>query len=582
MEQYRAFAPVDRFSNGTLNSWSYVSNLTARELLFLWREYVLPRWGFLVSLTVFTAFVVMAELLGPYLLQRTIDAATQGQGWLWFALGFLLVTVAALAARVVIGTIATRLAFATTNALRADVLRHVMGLGLAFRDRTPVGDTMQVLEGDIGSLSNVLSGLAGQVIVQALVVLGVIVVAFVLHPLAGSSVLSCVLFAWLVLRRSPAQNALLWREAQETQAASSALIYSHLNARADLSLNRGVLYSLRGFAQARAAFLPAQRAAIASNQVRTFLANATLAFSVALSYGVGGLLHSWGEFSLGEVFMLTRLVSIMTWPLMMLSAHLEDFTQALSSVERIHRLRLTQPDLPEPSEPQAAPQGAPSLKLEHVRFAYGELIALQDVNLEIPARAVVGIVGPSGSGKSTLGQLLTRSRDPSAGRILLDDIDLRDLSSDDRNRFVYRVDQDQTLIRGSLAHNLGMYAPLEPNVLERATALLLELHPPFAQWLHGDLPDSLSDGEVQLIALARAFVSNAKLIVLDEVNSRLDPEMRRVLSQTLLALTHEKTVFVIAHRQETLEVCSHLLVLEAGLVTAFGPRDAVQIAEAWL
>jgi ATP-binding cassette, subfamily B, bacterial len=578
---------LNRFSNGTLNSWSCVSNLTARELLFLWREYVLPRWGFLVSLTVFTAFVVTAELLGPYLLQRTIDAATQGQAWLWFALGFLLVTVAALAARVVIGTVATRLAFATTNALRADVLRHVMGLGLAFRDRTPVGDTMQVLEGDIGSLSNVLSGLAGQVIVQALVVLGVIVVAFVLHPLAGSSVLSCVLFAWLVLRRSPAQNALLWREARETQAASNALTYSHLNARADLSLNRGTVYSLRGFAQARAAFLPAQRAAIASNQVRTFRANATFAFSVALAYGVGGLLHSWGEFSLGEVFMLTRLVGIMTWPLMMLSFHLEDFTQALSSVERIHRLRLTQPDLPEPSEPQTAPQNAPSLKLEDVRFSYGELIALQDVNLTVPARAVVGIIGPSGSGKTTLGQLLTRSRDPSAGRILLGDtdsgdIDLRDLSNDDRNRFVYRVDQDQSLIRGSLAHNLGMYAPLEPNVLERATDLLLTLHPPFAQWLHGDLPDSLSDGEVQLIALARAFVSTAKLIVLDEVNSRLDPEMRRVLSQTLLALAQEKTVFVIAHRQETLEVCSHLLVLEAGLVTAFGPRDAVQIAEVWL
>jgi ATP-binding cassette, subfamily B, bacterial len=578
---------LNRFSNGTLNSWSCVSNLTARELLFLWREYVLPRWGFLVSLTVFTAFVVTAELLGPYLLQRTIDAATQGQGWLWFALGFLLVTLAALAARVVIGTIATRLAFATTNALRADVLRHVMGLGLAFRDRTPVGDTMQVLEGDIGSLSHVLSGLAGQVIVQALVVLGVIVVAFVLHPLAGSSVLSCVLFAWLVLGRSPAQNALLWREARETQAASNALTYSHLNARADLSLNRGTVYSLRGFAQARAAFLPAQRAAIASNQVRTFRANATFAFSVALAYGVGGLLHSWGEFSLGEVFMLTRLVGIMTWPLMMLSFHLEDFTQALSSVERIHRLRMTQPDLPEPSEPQAAPQNAPSLKLEGVRFSYGDLIALQDVNLTVPARAVVGIVGPSGSGKTTLGQLLTRSRDPSAGRILLGDtdfgdIDLRDLSRDDRNRFVYRVDQDQTLIRGSLAHNLGMYTTLEPNMLERATALLLRLHPPFAQWLHGDLPDSLSNGEVQLIALARAFVSNAKLIVLDEVNSRLDPEMRRVLLQTLLALAQEKTVFVIAHRQETLEVCSHLLVLEAGLVTAFGPRDAVQIAEAWL
>ena len=584
-------------SNGTLNSWSQMDNATARELLFLWREYVLPRWGFLLSLTFFTAFTVTAELLGPYLLQRTIDAATQGQGWLWFALGFLFVTLAALGARVVIGTLASRLAFATTNALRADVLRHVMGLGLAFRDRTPVGETMQVLEGDIGSLSNVLSGLAGQVIVQALVVLGVIVVAFVLHPLAGSSVLLCVLFAWLVLRRSPAQNALLWREARETQAASTALIYSHLNARADLSLNRGTVYSLRGFAQARVAFVPAQRAAIASNQVRTFRANASLAFSVALSYGVGGLLHSWNEFSLGEVFMLTRLVSIMTWPLMSLSFHLEEITQALSSVERIHRLRLTAPDLPEPNEPKPAPQSAPSLKLEGVRFAYCELIALQNVNLEVPARAVVGIVGPSSSGKSTLGQLLTRSRDPSAGRILLGDadsgntgsgdIDLRDLSSEDRNRFVYRVDQEQSLIHGSLAHNLGLFTDLEPNALERATALLLELHPPFAQWLHGNLPDSLSDGEVQLIVLARAFVSNAKLIVLDEVNSRLDPEMRRVLSQTLLALAHEKTVFVIAHRQETLEVCSHLLVLENGLVTAFGPRDRVQIdptqiAEAWL
>ena len=141
-------------------------------------------------------------------------------------------------------------------------------------------------------------------------------------------------------------------------------------------------------------------------------------------------------------------------------------------------------------------------------------------------------------------------------------------------------------MQGDLEQNLSLYGSVDPNRLKRAIDVLIDLHRPFRQFHEHGMPASLSDGELQLIALARALVCDARLLVLDEVNARLDPEMRKNTLAVITELAHDKTVFVIAHRPETLEVCSHVMLLDRGTLVEFGPRERMlsllaQRAEVW-
>ena len=538
-------------------------------------------------LTLFMAITVSAELSAPFLLQQTIDSATVSDAaWGWYSVWFFIVTLIGMLIRVIVTTQTTHVALGITDALRIDLLRHVIGLGVTHREKTPVGDTIEVIEGQVVGLQNILSILGGQAIVQLLVVIGALIIAFTVHPLAGLGFATYIIFTMILMRNPPALTSGLQERVGQTQVASSAMLFSLLNARSDLSLNRGQAFALRGFQQSRLAYVPAHRAAIASSVIWFGRAGSLLATSTAFALALGGVLHAEGALSLGTVLLLTRLASIMTTPLLQLSGHYDEIAFSISSLGQIRKLRMTEQDLPEPANPEPPPSSAPRVVIDNLGFSYGSNEALKGVTLDVPAHALVGIVGASGSGKSTLGQLLIRTRDPNTGSIQVDGVDLRSLIAEDRFRFVYMVDQDQTQLRGTLEQNLALYGNITPERLQRAIGVLIALHPPFQRFQEGGMPETLSDGELQLVALARALVSDAKLLVLDEVNARLDPQMRKSVLNVIAELTHEKTVFVIAHRPETLEVCSHVMLLEQGMLMDFGSRERMlpvlaRRAEVW-
>ena len=557
------------------------------EIKFLFGKYALPQLKSIFFLTFLMAITVSAELFAPFLLQRTIDSATASDAtWGWYSVWFFAVTLVGMLVRVVITTQTTNVAFTITNALRVDLLRHVIGLGVTHREKTPVGDTVEVIEGQVVGLQNILSILGGQAIVQLIIVAGALIILFTVHPLAGLGFAAYIVTTVILMRNPPALTSGLQERVGQTQVASSAMLFSLLNARSDLSLNRGQAFALRGFQKSRSAYVPAHRAAIASSVIWFGRASSLLATSTAFALALGGVLHVQGVLSLGTVLLLTRLASIMTTPLLQLRGHYDEIAFSISSLGQIRKLRMTEQDLPDPANPAPPPSDAPHVVITNLGFSYGSKEALRTINLDVPAHALVGIVGASGSGKSTLGQLLTRTRDPNTGSIQVDGVDLRSLATEDRFRFVYMVDQDQTQLHGTLEQNLAVYGDIAPERLQRAKDVLITLHPPFRQFQGGVMPETLSDGELQLVALARALVSDAKLLVLDEVNARLDPQMRKSVLRVIAELTREKTVFVIAHRPETLEVCSHVMLLEHGVLKDFGPRDRMlsvlaRRAEVW-
>jgi subfamily B ATP-binding cassette protein MsbA len=217
------------------------------------------------------------------------------------------------------------------------------------------------------------------------------------------------------------------------------------------------------------------------------------------------------------------------------------------------------------------------LALEKVFMDYGHNHVLRDVDLRIPQGFKLGLAGPSGSGKSSLINLLPRFYDPTSGRILWDGRDLRDFSTADLRRQIALVSQDVVLFDASVAENIGLGRDgATPSEIEQAARQA------FAHDFISDLPRGydtrvgergvmLSGGQKARISLARAFLRNAPILILDEATAALDAEAEKEVQKAVDALEEGRTVICIAHRLSTLANMDEIAVLESGRIVERGP-----------
>jgi ABC-type multidrug transport system fused ATPase/permease subunit len=223
------------------------------------------------------------------------------------------------------------------------------------------------------------------------------------------------------------------------------------------------------------------------------------------------------------------------------------------------------------------------LRLSHVRALSFESIsyaytpgrpALSEISFEVTEGETVGIVGPSGAGKSTLVQLLLYLRAADEGRYLVNDVPVEQFSSGDWcARFAY-VPQEPRLIHASVADNICYFRPLDHAAVERA-ARLARIHDDILTWsggydtIIGPRADAVSGGQQQRICIARALASQPEVLILDEPTSSLDPQSENLLQQSLLGLKSEITLFIVAHRISTLDICDRVMVITNGQLEAF-------------
>jgi ATP-binding cassette, subfamily B, bacterial len=252
----------------------------------------------------------------------------------------------------------------------------------------------------------------------------------------------------------------------------------------------------------------------------------------------------------------------------------QNLRQSLPFVERLQEAeqRYVQS---EPAPGERLLSRVQTLAFERVSFAYqpGRPV-LSDVTFEVARGEAIGIIGPSGAGKSTLIQILLRLRAPGSGQYLVNGLPAEQFAREDWHRQVAYVPQEPRLLHASVAANIRYYRPLSDDAVQRA-ARLAGIHEEVVGWAHGyetivgPRADAVSGGQQQRICLARALAARPEVLVLDEPTSALDPHSESLIQSSLTALKNEVTLFIIAHRMSTLDICERVMVVIDGRLTAF-------------
>jgi len=521
------------------------------------------------------------QLLNPQILRAFIDAVITpaGQSGLT-GIAALFLGLAILQQVLSVGATwaGERVAWTATNALRADLMGHCLRLDLSFHKARTPGELIERIDGDVTALANFFSQFVVQVLGSLLLLLGVLMVLWTVDWRVGGAL---TLFAVVTLGAMISLRTIatrFWKAYRQASAELYGFIEEHLAGTVDIRANGAQPYVLRRLYEFMRTRFKTGRKARMMSAIPWSVPNLAEAIGIGLAFSLAVALYGAGGMTLGTAFLVYFYTQALFQPMHMLSNQLDDFQKASAGATRVQELMSTHSALTDGSRTEFAPD-APSVEFRGVSFAYeGDDNVLRDLSFRLAPGEVLGLLGRTGSGKTTVTRLLLRLYDPTAGSILLGEVDLREARLSALRQQIGMVTQDVQLFRGSIRDNLTFFDRSIPE--ERIWGALEALG--LVEWCRG-LPmgldttiegggGGLSAGEAQLLAFTRVFLKDPGLVILDEASSRLDPATERLVERAVAGLLRGRTGIIIAHRLATVARADTILILEKGRVAEYGPR----------
>lgn len=464
----------------------------------------------------------------------------------------------------------------TTNQLRQDLTYHCLCLDMPFFHKHTPGELIERIDGDVNKLANFFSKFTIQILSNALLLVGILVVLSFQNVWIGASLAVFVGLTLLVLHKIRNLAVPSWERARQASASLLGFLEERVSGADDirsLGAKDYILYSLHPlFHQLLAR---SQKANVMSAGI---VGVTLLAFALGnvLGLSLGAYFFFRGMVTVGTIYMIYYFTELIRTPLRDISNEIQDLQQAGGSIRRIQELLRTASSIQQGVK-HPLPAGPLSISFQDVSFAYGETHVLEHISFEIHAGKVLGLLGRTGSGKSTLARLLLKMYDPSSGRIRFNGIDLRSTSLAETRRAIGLVTQDVQILQGiSVRDNLTFF---DRSISDTRIMEVFE-HLGLDKWVQS-LPHGLdtvmesgekgiSAGQAQVLAFARVFLKDPGIVVLDEASSRLDPLTERLIREATERLLEGRTAVIIAHRLETVDQVDEILILERGKILEQG------------
>ncbi|MCP9997851.1 ABC transporter ATP-binding protein [Streptomyces werraensis] len=517
---------------------------------------------------------------------------TPGQGIDFTAVGHvLLLALAVFGAAGLLMAVATRLVNRAVNRtmfrMREDVQTKLSRLPLSYFDKRQRGEVLSRATNDIDNIGQTLQQSMGQLINSLLTIIGVLAMMFYVSWILALVALVTVPLSFVVAtrvgKRSQPHFVQQWRSTGTLNAHVEEMYTGH----ALVKVFGRQEESARKFAEENEALYEAGFRAQFNSGVMQPLMMFVSNLNYVLVAVVGGLRVASGSLSIGDVQAFIQYSRQFSMPLTQVASMANLVQSGVASAERVFEVLDAQEQESDPSPAERPEELRGRVELEHVSFRYDpDKPLIEDLSLTVEPGRTVAIVGPTGAGKTTLVNLLMRFYEVSGGRITLDGVDIARMTRDELRAGIGMVLQDTWLFGGTIAENIAYGASREvtrEEIEEAARAAhadrFVRTLPDGYDTVVDDEGSGVSAGEKQLITIARAFLSDPVILVLDEATSSVDTRTEVLIQKAMARLAHGRTSFVIAHRLSTIRDADTILVMENGAIVEQGAHDKLLAAD---
>ena len=476
------------------------------------------------------------------------------------------------------GILWRNLAQTAQHELRMDAYDHIQNLEMQWFSGQSTGGLMSILNDDVNQLERFLDQGANDLLQLATTITVVGTIMFILAPevalLAVIPVPIIVIGSFVFQRRIGVR----YKKVREEVGELNSLLNNNLQGITTIKSFTAESRESERVNIASGSYRDANRDAIRLSASFVPLIRMAILFAFTANMLVGGWMALDGELEVGAYAIIVFITQRLLWPLTRLGQTFDLYQRAMASTTRVLDLVDTEIGIVEGEEVLTNVLG--EITFNDITFTYpGRESVLNEMNFEIPAGSTVGLVGSTGSGKTTLTRLLMRFHDPLSGNVAIDGINIRDLKLESLRGSIALVSQNTTLFPGSVKENIS-YGNPEANLeqieyaagIAEATNFISEL-PKGMETNIGEDGHKLSGGQRQRLAIARAVLKDAPILVLDEATSNVDNETEAALQRSIEKISVDRTTLIIAHRLSTVRHADRIIVLDSGDISEVGTHN---------
>jgi len=586
-----------------------------RQYWELFQKYLRPQWKTVSLLAGLLLGNIALMLINPQIIRKFIDAAQAGApGDELFRAAMLFLGLAIIQQVMsVSGSYAGEIvAWTATNALRIDLADHCLRLDLSFHNSHTPGEMIERLDGDINNLANFFSRFVIELLGNAILLIGILILMWLENWLIGLGLTTFVVISMYIMFRYRNVAVPYWAAERQVSAEFYGFLEEHLAGTEDIRANGAEAYVLRKF---HALIREMLRKSLKSAMVINILININqflFALGTAAAFAIATYLFQGEVITIGTVYLMYHYTTMLNRPMDNISHQVEQLQRAGAGIIRIQALFQIKNKINEYTFPfiQASlPEGQKmGIEFNHVTFGYDDSIAsngkskngrdtglmsskeivINDISFKLDSGNVLGLLGRTGSGKTTLTKLIFRFYDPDEGTVLFHQgngfgtIDIRKIPLRDLRQKVGMVTQNIQLFNASVRDNLTFFNHKIPDnqirdvIFELGLSEWFKILPNGLDTLLESGGGGLSAGEAQLLAFTRIFLSDPGLIILDEASSRLDPATDTLIESAITRLIADRTAIIIAHRLVTVMKADQIMILDHGRIIEYGDRTTLE------
>lgn len=556
-----------------------------REYIKLLSKYLKPYRGKVLLLMLLLAGSVGLQLVNPQIVRYFIDAAQNGAAGKYLitaALAFIGISVLQQLFAIASTFLSQDVGWASTNALREDLLSHCLGLDMTFHKSKQPGELLERLDGDVSALFNFFSKLMFNLINNFALLFGTVAILFFEDWRVGLGLAVFALCAVLALCYIQPIAVKYWRGDREESAKFYGFVGEQLSSSEDIRSSGAFHSTMYKFYVTLRKWYPIKRKANIMGYTMWISVVITFALGNIVAFGLGGYLWLKGIITIGTVYLIFYYTELLNKPIDEIRFQLQDLQVAGASIARVKELFAMSSKLQEGNEDLTL-EGPAAVEMKNISFEYeADVPVLQDINLTLEPGRVLGLLGRTGSGKTTLARLLVRLYDPTKGEIVIGGRPLKALKTEAVRAHIAYVTQEVQLFQATVRKNLSLFDEklsddaITAAIREVGLGYWLDALPEGLDTLLDSSGGGLSAGEAQLLAFVRVFLKNPALVILDEASSRLDPMTEQLVERAIDKLLENRSCIIIAHRMATIKRADDILILEDGKVLERGARELLQ------